>query len=133
MKIASFTTVLLLLIGVCMAAAEPNKSNPPPEHKPFIGWIKAIKESDLEAFKAVYSKKMQKRMAKKGWEKILGKYKKGFDKELGDCKPEDFFITFQAEKAGKKNEGKLLIEFKGKKLASLDIIKEEKQWKINEY
>ncbi len=129
MKEALFSIVLLMLFGMWVPAAQSEEAKLPLEHKPFLAWIKAIKESNIEIFKAVYSKNMQKSIARKGWKETLAKYKKNFDQQFRDYRPKDFTITFQPFG---KNKGILLIKFKGKDLPDLDITKEEDEWKINE-
>jgi len=130
MKIFSFIAICLLLAQSFMVAAEPDRSAPPAQHKPFISWITAIKTSDIEGFKSVYSESMQKSIAKKGWQKFFKKYKEDLDDAFGDYGLTDFEIVFQP---GKNDKGKLNIRFKGKKFADLDIIKEDDKWKINEF
>jgi len=130
MKRVLVTGVLLLCIGLCGTAAEPDKPGPTAQQRTFLVWTKAINDLDLEAFKAFYSRNMQEKMAKQGWRETLKKYKTELDERYGDCRPEDFTFTFQP---GEKAEGTLRITFKGKDSSSLKMIKEDDAWKINEY
>ena len=112
--------IVAVIIGSCT----------PAEHQPFINWVKAIKASDVEAFKSAYSENMRKSLDGKGWQKALEEYKNNFEKEFGDFKVEDFTIRFEAEG---KDQGRLVIKLKSEDLPSLNIIKEEGAWRIDEY
>jgi hypothetical protein len=121
-----------LLFALTVSAAEPKAKPVPAEHRPFLTWIKALRDSDVESFKSVYSTSMQKSMARKGWKKMLAKYEKDMTAEFGDFKVEEFSLSFEPRQK-KNDEGKLRITFKGKKLPSFGIVREKGVWKLDEY
>lgn len=130
MKGLLLAVAFALLISSCAQTGDQEKQQAPAEHQPFITWVKAIKASDLEAFKSAYSENMRKSFAGKGWQKSLDEYKRSFEKELGDFKVEDFAIAFEADG---KEQGRLLVRFKEKDLPPLNVVKEDGAWKIDEY
>jgi hypothetical protein len=101
----------------------------PLQAKPIIDWLNAMKTSDLELFKSVYSQRMQTRIENRGWEKTFSKYQHECNKEFADFKLTDFVFSFE----GDEQAGNVTVTFKDRLLPPLDIIKENNEWKINEY
>jgi hypothetical protein len=101
----------------------------PLQAKPIIDWLNAIKTSDLELFKSVYSQRMQARIEDRGWEETFGKVQEACREEFGDFVLTDFEFLFE----GDDRAGKLRITYKDKSLPPLDIINQNNEWKINEY
>ncbi len=100
----------------------------PPQAKPIADWLDSIKVSNLELFKTVYSERMKAGFEKQGWDKVFRGYQNEWETELGDFELTDFDLFFEAENM----PNVLKIQFKDKQLGSLQLIKENNLWKINE-
>ena len=130
--------ICLIIAGVAlsaMAAASPEakpKQGVIPQAQPVVAWLKAVKTSDLDLLKTVWSKRMTSRIPKEKeeehWKQTLKMYKDLWAKEFREYKITDFVFTFEGDDA----KGKVVMEFKGKKLPGLRVIKEDKDWKVNE-
>jgi broad-specificity NMP kinase len=101
----------------------------PLQAKPIIDWLNAMKNSDLELFKSVYSQRMQARIEDRGWEETFAKVQEACKTEFGDFILTDFEFLFE----GDDRAGKLKTTYKDESLPPLDIIKQNNEWKINEY
>jgi hypothetical protein len=101
----------------------------PVQAKPIIDWLNAMKTSDLELFKSVYSQRIQARIEDRGWEETFAKVQEACKEEFGDFTLTDFQFLFE----GDDRVGKLRITYKDKSLPPLDIVKQNNEWKINEY
>ena len=99
-----------------------------PQAKPFLDLLESLKTSNLELFKTVHSERMKAGFEKQGWDKVFRGYQNEWKTELGDFELTDFDLFFEAE----DRPDVLKIEFKGKQLGSLQLIKENNLWKINE-
>lgn len=99
-----------------------------PQAKPFLDFLESLKTSNLQLFKTVYSKRMKAGFEKQGWDKVFRQYQDECRTEFGDFELTDFDLFFEAE----NRPDVLKIEFKGKQLGSLQLIKENNLWKINE-
>jgi len=96
--------------------------------KPFLDFLESLKTSNLELFKTVYSERMKAGFEKQGWDKVFRGYQNECKTEFGDFELTDFDLFFEAE----DHPDVLKIEFKGKQLGSLQLVKENNLWKINE-
>ena len=88
-----------------------------------------MKTSDLELFKSVYSQRMQARIEDRGWEETFAKVQEACREEFGDFILTDFEFLFE----GDDRAGKLRVTYKDKSLPPLDMVKQNDEWKINEY
>jgi len=100
----------------------------PPQAKPVVNWLQAMKTSNLELFKSVYSQRMQARFENQGWNESFSKYQHLCRVEFGDFELTDFWFSFE----GDEQAGKVKITFKDRLLPPLDVIKDNDEWKINE-
>jgi len=117
--------MLLLLTSPQVLDAEDAT---PPQHRPFITWVKALKTSDLDMFKSVYSRSRRESFEKRGWEAVMKEYQEGFTERFGDYDVKDFTIAFE----GNEKSGRLVISFKGEDVPRLDIVLEGDEWRIDE-
>tara|TARA_Y100001934_G_scaffold266366_1_gene345715 strand:- start:1879 stop:2451 length:573 start_codon:yes stop_codon:yes gene_type:complete len=107
-----------------------------PQAQPVFALLDAVKNSDQNQLKTVFSMKHQEEYENEGWDKVLARYQKAFTEVLGDYKPEDF--TFEFKSIADEREdivGKVSITRKGKEsgeLPDLRVIKENGVWKMAE-
>jgi hypothetical protein len=99
-----------------------------PQAKTVLDWVKAVKTSNLELFKSLYSERMKAQLETQGWDAVFKQYQSECGTQFGDFEPTDFELFFQAE----DQPHILKIEFKGKPLGTVKLIEENNQWKINE-
>jgi hypothetical protein len=100
--------------------------------EPFVALVRAVKTSDIQLLKTVWSKSMTSHVkpaeADEYWKSTLKTYQEGFATELGEYTVDDFTVTF----TGEDTRGRLNVSFKGKDLPALRIIKEGDSWKLDE-
>ncbi|MHC4644490.1 MAG: hypothetical protein ACYTBJ_03235 [Planctomycetota bacterium] len=99
-----------------------------PQAKIFLDWMKAVKTSNIELFKSLYSDRMKAQFETQGWDAVFKQYQSELGAQFGDFEPTDFELFFQAE----DQPHVLKIEFKGKPLGTIKLIEENNQWKMNE-
>ena len=111
-----------------VGTSEPQKDKSPREAAPLIAVLKAIRTSDLKAFKDAYSEPIRTDPNQGDWEENLKDAQGNLKKLYGDYELKDFAFTF----AGDADKGRVSISYKGKKSLALEVIKEAGEWKLNE-
>ena len=92
-----------------------------------IAVLKAVKESDVKAFKNAYSRRIREDNDQGDWEKNLKEANANLKKMYGDYQVGDFTFTYD----GDEEKGKVTFTHtKGKKL-DLEVIKEGGEWKVD--
>ena len=120
---------LVALLGIAIVGtSEPQKDKSPKEAAPLIAVLKAIRASDIKAFKSAYSEPIRADTNQRDWEKNLKEAQGNLKKLYGDYELKDFAFTF----AGDADKGKVSISYKGTKSIALGVIKEDGEWKLNE-
>jgi arylsulfatase A len=100
----------------------------PPQARPVLALLRAARKGDREALVTAFSGRLRSKLEGVGWDKVLARYRDAFKKEFGDFRPKDF--TFRYD--GGEEKGTVEVSGKGKKLPSLQVIKEGADWKIDE-
>jgi len=131
--------VLTLALAVCGASCtkkttlqESQEGDVIPQARPIVRLLKAVKNSDVEALKTVWSEHLISQVNPSGadelWKKILDSYKQVFEKEFGEYEITDFKFEFK----GDVEKGKVVIIFRDEKEPDLLVVKEGNEWKVNE-
>jgi hypothetical protein len=117
------------VFGIFLSIATPGaqKVKSPPEAAPVIAVLKAVKESDVKAFKNAYSKRIREDKDQGDWDKNLKEAQDNIRKMYGDYQLGDFTFTFD----GDEEMGKVSFTHKNGKQLDLDVIKEGKEWKVD--
>ena len=128
------TLASLLLAGIlsaCSLIPLSEEGEVIPQAEPVLNWLKAAKNSDPDLLKNVFSERMIKtfKTNEKNWPELLNIYQKVFKDKFGEYDLNDFSFTFE----GGSKKGNVII-FKGAGSSGLPVyvIKEKKQWKVNE-
>ena len=122
--------IILLFILTSSLFAEEMSREVTPEEKPIVNLFTAVKTQNVKLLESVFSQRMiQKLSIKPGWDAALKEYTRVFEQEFGDFELKDFAFFFEETKDSK---GRITILFKGKNSAALSIIKEGKEWKMDE-
>ena len=126
MRIAILCSAVL---GISLSLATPaaKQMKPPPEAAPVIAVLKAVKESDVKAFKNAYSRRIREDKDQGDWDKNLKEAQDNIRKMYGDYQLGDFTFTFD----GDEEMGKVSFTHKNGKQLDLDVIKEGKEWKVD--
>jgi hypothetical protein len=114
-------------VSLSLATLEAQIEKSPPEAAPVIAVLKAVKDSDVKAFKGAYSQRIREDKAQGDWEKNLKEAKANLKKLYGDYQLGDFTFTFR----GDKEKGKVSFTHKKGKELELDVIKEAGEWKVD--
>lgn len=117
-------------LGVVLATSvlPAGQDKPPPPAAPVIGMLKAVKANDVSGFKNAYSKRIREDKEQGNWDKNLKEAQAGLKKLYGEYDLKEFTFTF----TGDKEKGGVSITHKGKKSIDLGVIKEGKDWKIDQ-
>ena len=117
------------VVGIFLSLATPGaqRAKPPPEAAPVIAVLTAVKESDVKAFRNAYSQRIREDKDQGDWGKNLKEAKDNLKKMYGDYRITDFTFTFD----GDKERGKVSFAHKHGKQLDLDVIKEEREWKVD--
>lgn len=99
-----------------------------PQAQPVIKWLVAVKKGDEKGLKQAFSERMRERFNEEGWGKVLKTYQKAFKKQFGNYQLKDFVFEYD----GGEQEGTVSILHKGRKLPSVQVIKEDADWRVNE-
>jgi hypothetical protein len=117
--------VFATFLSVATPGAQHVKS--PPEAAPVIAVLKAVKHSDVKAFKNAYSQRIREDKSQGDWNKNLKEAQDNLKKIYGDYRLGDFTFTFD----GDKDMGKVSFTHKNGKQLDLDVIKEDGKWKVD--
>jgi hypothetical protein len=117
--------VFATLLSLSTPAARHVK--PPPEAAPVIAILKAVKESDVQAFRSAYSWRIREDKEQGDWDKNLREAQGNLKKMYGDYKLDDFTFAFE----GDEEMGKVSFTHKNGKRLDLDVVKEGKEWKVD--
>lgn len=101
---------------------------PPPEAAPVIAVLKAAKGSNTAGFKNAYSRPIREDQDQGRWESNLKEAQVNLKKLFGDYQLNDFSFTF----FGDREKGKVTLFHKGKEAFPLNVLKEGKEWKVDE-
>ena len=99
-----------------------------PQALPVIQLLEAVKEQDEEKLKSAFSERMQERLKKEEWSKVLERYRDGFNTSFGNFRIEDFSFDF----SGDDKNGSVIVSYNGKPLPNMSVLKESDGWKLNE-
>jgi len=125
------TAVLCLAVcGMVQSLATPaarHAKRPPPEAAPVIAVLKAVKESDVAAFRNAYSRRIREDKEQGDWGKNLQEAKVNLKKMYGDYRIADFTFTYDGDTEG----GKVSFAYKHGKPLDLDVINEDHEWKVD--
>ena len=99
-----------------------------PQAQPVVAWLTAVQNGNQGQLKAVFSESMRRQFDKQGWEQVMRTYQETFKNEFGDYRLEYFSFRFR----GDENLGVVLIEYKGKSIAGVQVVRENDDWKVNE-
>lgn len=119
----------LAVFGVFLSLATPEAQTEefPPEAAAVIAVLKAVKESDVNAFKNAYSRQIREDKNQGDWEKNLKEAKANLQKLYGDYQVGDFTFTYE----GGEEKGKVTFTHKTGKELDLEVIKEDGKWKVD--
>jgi hypothetical protein len=126
MRTLSVFVFLFGIVSLETTAAQKDKS--PQEAAPIIAVLKAIKESDIKAFRNAYCERIREDKDQGDWEKNLKEAQGNLKKLYGDYDLKEFAFSFD----GDADKGKVSITHKGNKSVALRVIKEDGEWKVNE-
>jgi hypothetical protein len=117
------------VFGMFLSLATPaaQRAKSPPEAAPVIAVLKAVKESDVNAFRNAYSRRIREDKEQGDWGKNLKEARDNLKKMYGDYRIADF--TFKYD--GDTERGKVSFAYKHGKQLDLDVIKEEHAWKVD--
>ena len=132
MKIlVKLVAVSLLLIHTASAETKEAKKVTP-EVAPVHNLFDAVVHQKEQQLKKTFSKRMVTRLEKDpGWKVALEKYTGAFKRQFGDFTMENLKFKFEAD-ASDKSKGKIWILLKGKTKGKLNVILEDKSWKMDE-
>jgi hypothetical protein len=99
----------------------------PPEAAAVIAVLKAVKESDVDAFRNAYSKRIREDKEQGDWAKNLQEAKVNLKAMYGDYRIADFTFTFD----GDTDIGIVSFTHKNGKKLDLDVIREVDGWKVD--
>lgn len=117
--------VFAVFLSLTTPGAQHVKS--PPEAAPVIAVLKAVKESDVNAFKNAYSRRIREDKGQGDWEKNLKEAKQNLRTMYGDYRIADFTFTYD----GDTDIGKVSFTYKHGKQLDLDVIREVGGWKVD--
>ncbi len=105
----------------------------PGKTAPVKAWFQAVKSSDIELLKTVFSERYRGPVPEgmeeeEYWVNRLKTYTDLWKKEFGDFELADFAFVFQ----GDETAGTVSVFYQGKMLPGVLVIKEGDQWKVNE-
>lgn len=129
--VASIRAAILgfAVFGIFLSLATPGtqRVKSPPEAAPVIAVLKAVKESDVKAFRNAYSRRIREDKEQGDWGKNLREARDNLKKMYGDYRIADFTFTYD----GDTEMGKVSFTHKNGKQLDLDVIKEEREWKVD--
>ncbi len=99
-----------------------------PQAQPIFAWLHAVKISDVEQFKLVFSERMKRKFKKYRWSDLLEDYQIVFKHDFGNYEMEDFTFEFN----GDKDKGEVIVFHNGVKYGGLRVVKEKESWKVDE-
>ena len=145
-KLYQFRNIYLSLMGLMILSFSCTKSasldiQPEiiPQSEPVIALLKAIKENNVALLQSAYSNRMKAKFMKEDrfrgdWHNVL-EYLKGVVRHgifgkggYGDYKLKDFRFIY----SGSDSAGEVTLIIKGTEDGSLDVIRENGNWKIDE-
>lgn len=132
MRLQALSVLALGLFVVALARGGEEKKggkkgDVPPEARPVVVWLEAVKEGDTKKLKTAFSERMQEPFAKAGWDKVLKAYQEVFTKAFGDYRLEDFSFKYK----GDTKEGRVAISFKDKEFPGVRVVKEKNEWRVD--
>jgi hypothetical protein len=128
------TLASLLLAGIlsaCSLIPLSEEGEVIPQAEPVLNWLKAAKNSDPDLLKNVFSERMVKtfKTNDKSWPELLNIYQKVFKDKFGEYDLNDFSFIFEG---GSKKGNVIIFKETGSSGLPVYVIKEKKQWKVNE-
>ena len=117
------------LVGVLSCSIlRAQEVNATPEAAPVISMLKAARGSNTAGFKNAYSRPIREDKDQGRWENNLREAQVNLKKLFGHYRLNDFSFTF----SGDREKGKVTLFYKGKEAFPLNVIKEGKDWKVDE-
>lgn len=129
------TVVVILMLAsiftACSLIPLAGRQKIIPEAEPVFNWLKAVKTSDPDLLKTVFSERMIRKFKDKetDWTELLNIYSGVFSEKYGEYNLEDFSFTFEG---GSKSGNVIIFSEVGSSGLTVYVIKEKKGWKVNE-
>lgn len=99
-----------------------------PTH-PVLTWLEAVEKGDLERLETAFSKRIRQQSDDKQWKDGLKKYQETLATKREDYARNQFSFEYVTSL---DQEGQVTVFRKRREVCTLQIIKEDKRWKIDE-
>ena len=124
---------VIVTLSSCTAPVREDFTHWPtrPHHdaiRPVMQMLIAVRDGDIELFKAAYSARLRRDFENEGWDRVFERYRSLIRSELGQYTLSDFVLSAHV----KSDWATVGIKHQGRTLPSISLARENDAWRIDE-